>query len=307
MSRLSLRLRLTLAFAAAMAVLLTATGTFLYVRLGATLDDQLEQSLRARADDVAALVGRGEWRLADRPEGLAEGEETFAQVLGAGGEVRDATPPLDREALLAPAELARARRGTVLLRQTAPAGLDGGPVRLLATPVEADGEAVVVVAGASLDDRDDALAALRTELLVGGPAALLLASLAGYALAAAALRPVEAMRRRAAEISATTAARRLPVPPTADEVGRLARTLNEMLARLEAGLERERRFVADASHELRTPLSSLRTELELALRRPRPPDELRAALASAADETERLVRLADDLLVLARADEGRLP
>jgi two-component system OmpR family sensor kinase len=136
--------------------------------------------------------------------------------------------------------------------------------------------------------------------------ALLHASLAGYALALAALRPVEALRRRAEEISAATARRRLPVPAGDDEVARLARTLNEMLARLEAGLARERRFVADASHELRTPLASLRTELELALRRPRSPEELRAALVSAADETDRLALLADDLLVLARSDEGEL-
>ena len=79
-----------------------------------------------------------------------------------------------------------------------------------------------------------------------------------------------------------------------------------MLARLEAGIERERRFVAEASHELRTPLSLLKTELELALRRPRSADELRAALSSAAEETDRLVLLADDLLVLARSDEGEL-
>ena len=110
--------------------------------------------------------------------------------------------------------------------------------------------------------------ALRTQLLLGGPLLLLLASLAGYALAAATLRPV--------------------------------------LARLEAGLERERRFVAEASHELRTPLSLLKAELELALRRPRSPEEQHAALASAAEETDRLVRLAEDLLVLARADEGEL-
>jgi signal transduction histidine kinase len=89
-------------------------------------------------------------------------------------------------------------------------------------------------------------------------------------------------------------------------VARLAETLNEMLARLEAGLDRERRFVADASHELRTPLALLQTELELALRRPRSAPELERALRSAAAETDRLARLADNLLVLARADEGRV-
>jgi signal transduction histidine kinase len=98
----------------------------------------------------------------------------------------------------------------------------------------------------------------------------------------------------------------LPEPEGDDEIARLARTLNEMLARLEAGMERERRFVAEASHELRTPLASLKAELELALRRPRSTGELRAAIASAAEETDRLAALAEDLLVLARSDEGEL-
>ena len=115
------------------------------------------------------------------------------------------------------------------------------------------------------------------------------------------------MRRQAAEISSERADQRLPLPPARDEIRRLGETLNDMLDRLEEGLARERRFVADASHELRTPLASLRTELELAQRRPRSQAELEDALRSAAEEVERLARLAEDLLVLARADDGRLP
>ena len=145
------------------------------------------------------------------------------------------------------------------------------------------------------------------EFLLGGPAVLLLAILAGYAVAVAALRPVEAMRRRAAAIGASTPEKRLPVPAGRDELSRLAETLNDMLGRLQSALEHERRFVDDASHELRTPLALLKTELEIALRQPRSRDELEAALRSAADETDRLTRLAEDLLLVARADEGRLP
>jgi len=99
----------------------------------------------------------------------------------------------------------------------------------------------------------------------------------------------------------------LPVPRARDELSSLALTLNDMLGRLEAAVEHERRFVADASHELRTPLALLRAELELALRRPRSRDELEAALRSAAEETERLTRLAEDLLLIARSDQGPLP
>jgi signal transduction histidine kinase len=98
----------------------------------------------------------------------------------------------------------------------------------------------------------------------------------------------------------------LPVPSTGDEIARLAETLNRMLERLEVAMERERRFVDDASHELRTPLAVLKTELELALRRSRTPDELEAAIRSAAEEVDGLTALAEHLLLLARADRGLL-
>ena len=156
------------------------------------------------------------------------------------------------------------------------------------------------------EDRDEALATLLVLLLLVGPVALLLATIAGYVLAGAALRPVESMRREAAEISSATSGRRLPVPEARDEVRRLGETLNEMLERLEEGLLRERRFVADAGHELRTPLALLRTELELALRRPRSHEELERAIDSATEEVERLIRLAEDLLVLDRSGEAAL-
>ena len=156
------------------------------------------------------------------------------------------------------------------------------------------------------EERDETLSSLLALLLVGGPLALAAATFAGWLLAGAALRPVEAMRRRAAEISADTTGERLPVPASHDEIHRLGTTLNEMLDRLDAGLARERRFVADASHELRTPLALLRTELELALRRPRTTEEQEAALRSAAEEVDRLVRLAEGLLLLATAEEAAL-
>ena len=182
-----------------------------------------------------------------------------------------------------------------------------GEWRILAEPARLDGAHVVLVLARPLSERTETLQRLRTGFLVAAPAALVLAILAGYLLAAASLRPVEAMRQEAAAITASVPGRRLPVPRSRDEISRLAETLNDMLARLEASFEHERRFVADASHELRTPLALLRTELELALRRPRSREELENALRSAAEETERLTRLAEDLLLIARADQGSLP
>jgi two-component system OmpR family sensor kinase len=302
MSRLPIRIRLSLAFALAMAVVLASLGAFVYLRLRSSLDEQLVVGLRAHSDAVAALVRRGGELGTGQP--LVEESETFAQVIAADGRVTDASlVPLRERPVLDADALERARSGTVSVERQDIQGLDDNPYRLLGTRVDG----TVVVAGASVEERDEALASLLTQLLVGGPVALLLSSLAGYALAAAALRPVESMRRRAAEISSETTGRRLPLPEARDELSRLGETLNDMLSRLEAGLLRERRFVADASHELRTPLALLETELELALRRPRTPEELRTALASAAEEVDRLVRLAEDLLVLARADEGQLP
>ena len=178
------------------------------------------------------------------------------------------------------------------------------PARILAVPVPDGG---VLVVGASLDDQRTTLGRLAAALAIGGPAALILAVGVTWLLVGWTLRPVESMRAEAAAISAGDPGRRLPVPGTGDELARLAETLNAMLGRLEEAIERERRFVDDASHELRTPLSNLKAELDLALRRSRTSDELELALRSASEEADRLARLADDLLVLARSDRGRLP
>jgi two-component system, OmpR family, sensor kinase len=301
--RLPIRARLTLAFAAAMALVLTATGAFVYLRMKDELETTVDSGLRSRGDDVAALANEGFTRPGHSP--LTERGENLAQIVSPDGHVLDGTPGYRTRSLLTAAELRRARGGTTFVERRHVPGVDA-PVRLLATPARTDRGRVVAVVGALLDDRDEALHRLLVALLIGGPVALLLASLAGYGVAAAALRPVESMRREAEEVSVSEPGRRLPVPAAHDEIGRLGVTLNDMLARLEAAFERERGFVSDASHELRTPLSILRTELELALRRGRTEEELRAALGSAAEETDRLSQLAEDLLVLARSDQGEL-
>ena len=161
----------------------------------------------------------------------------------------------------------------------------------------------MVVVGADLPQREHALDVLTGALLIGGPLALALAALAGYALASGALRPVEAMRSRAATISAADPDARLPLPEARDEIRRLGTTLNEMLARLARARARERAFVADASHELRTPLTILKGELELAAAGAPDREELRRVVRSATEETDRLVALAEELLALARLDE----
>jgi signal transduction histidine kinase len=303
MRRLPIRLRLTLAFAAAMALLLAATGAFVYFRLSSSLDETINSGLRARSSDLSALV-RQSGNLGDAGGNVDEPGDHFAQVLRTDGTIVDATPDV-RGTLLTRAEVARAARGPLLVDRSQPSAFDDS-ARLLALPVVADGRPRVLVVGASTDARGETLEGLLTQLIVAAPIALVLASLLAYGLATAALRPVESMRRRAAAIVPSERGQRLPVPDTDDEIARLGETLNDLLGRLESALERERRFVADASHELRTPLALLRGELELAQRRPRSREELESAVASAAEEAERLARLADDLLVLARADTGGL-
>jgi two-component system OmpR family sensor kinase len=308
LAHVPIRLRLTLGFAVAMAAVLAAMGLFLYLRLGVALDRTIDLSLRSRADDVTALVQETDSGLKEtRRTRLAEQEQGFAQVVHPSGVVVDSTTALVGRSLLSDAQLARATGATIMVDRAPFPGSDD-PIRLLATPVRAeDGGLLVVVVGASLEERADALESLRRQLFVGGPIALLLSSLVAYTLAAAALRPVESMRREAEAVSAAEPGRRLPLPPAHDEVARLGETLNTMLGRLESALAREQRFVSDASHELRTPLAALRTELELALRRERTRGELTAALRSAAEESERLSQLAEDLLVLARSHGGELP
>ncbi|HZC31279.1 MAG TPA: ATP-binding protein [Gaiellaceae bacterium] len=276
-----------------MAVVLAAVGLFVYHRVGNELLATVDQSLSAQAKDELG---------AHRLDVDTDGETTLAQLYSASGGLlysrpHGLAPLLDRRLVAA----ARTRP----IRTNEQIQLSGRRSEWRVFALSSRQGSVAVVAR-SLSPRSDSLAHLRHELLVFLPLALLAASLGGYALAAGALRPVEVLRRRAQAVTADQPAG-LPVPPSGDEISRLAVTLNHMLARLHAAVQHERRFVADASHELRTPLALLQTELELALRRPRTREELEDALRSASEETHRLVRLAEDLLLIARADQGPLP
>jgi len=290
-----------------MALVLGATGVFIYLRFSSELDATIDSGLRSRAGDLASLVKQAGTGPRGSRGSLVGREENFAQVLGASGRVADSSPSVGGSALLDRSELRLALHGPITLDRGPQQGLVEDS-RLLAVPVrERTGEERVVVVGTSTEPRDESLEDLVQLLFIGGPVALLLASIAAYWVAAAALRPVEAMRSQAAEISAAQPDKQLPVPPSGDEIARLGTTLNAMLERLGEALEHERAFVADASHELRTPLAILRTELELALAAGRSPEELRAALASAAEETDRLTQLSEDLLTIAQTVRGELP
>jgi signal transduction histidine kinase len=298
LGRLPVRARLTLAFAALMVVLFGGLALLLHTRFAASLDAGLVHGMDIRAADLTTLIRSDDGRL--RPPGrLPASAGTSAQVLAPDGHIVDATPGRGARSLLTPAEIRRALRGRVVITR-------GERAKLVARPLSTRPPAVLVV-GASLAERNHTLGTLDDMLFIGGPVLLLLTCAAGYAVAASALAPVERMRARAARISPTARGRRLPVARARDELQRLGLTLNRMLARLEEAMDREQVFVANAGHELRTPLTILKLELEVALEEDQPTEELRRRLRSAAEEVDRLARLAEDLLVIARADQGRLP
>jgi signal transduction histidine kinase len=301
---LPLRLRLTLAFSVGMALVLLGLGTYGYLRIGADLEASVDAGLRSRAQvlvDAASSSQAAEVVAANGK--LIDPDEAFAQILDANGRIIEASSAVSEAPLLSPSEMNATADLMFVTRQIDP---QDDPVRLLAVAVEGTPRRVVVV-GATLGDVIEARERLLFVMGTIGSLALIVFAVAGWLLAGAALRPVERMRREAAVVSASDPSRRLAVPPTEDELARLATTLNSMLDRLQEALERERRFVDDASHELRTPLATLRAEIDLALARTREAGELEASLRSAQEDVLHLERLAEDLLVMARIRGGRVP
>ena len=288
-----------------MAAVLAGVAAYVYGQTRSDLRAALDMGLRSRAQVIAVNARTAGTRIGGGPHEnrLIDPDEAFAQVLSPSGTVLDSTPAVRRAPLVPAPELRRVRGPTFV--DAHPAGLD--PSRLLVVPIRTRRGGAFAVVGATLSNSDDALTTLARELEIALPAALLVASLAGWLLAGAALRPVERMRREAEEISATDPARRLPVPATGDTLARLATTLNATFDRLQTALDAERRFVDEASHELRTPLAILKAELDTALEDAASADALQRALRGAHEEVDHLVRIAEGLLVLARAEGGRIP
>ncbi len=188
----------------------------------------------------------------------------------------------------------------------APLGQAKQKFRLLATPVLTRAGAQLVVVAAPLQGVDEAVDRILNLLLIAGPVAMAVAGIGAWGLLRRALDPVERMRRKAEEIGFDQLHERLAAPKVSDEIGQLASTLNAMLDRLEAGVRANRQLIADASHELRTPLAAMRVELDVSLRdRRRTPAE-REVLESVREDVDRMSRTVDNLITLARADEGRL-
>ncbi|MGH9304380.1 MAG: sensor histidine kinase [Acidimicrobiales bacterium] len=289
-----IRIRLALLFALGTALAVAIAGIVLVDELSGGLRSSLVASLQAQASDIMP-----------NPRLVADlydsDDPSLAQLVSASGHVLDGSGPGSHSRLLGRAELARAQGEQVVVERRVP-GM-GSPFLLYATAVS-DSTKTVVLVGSSLSSIDQAVDGVERGFTIGGGLGVAVAGLAAFLLAGAALSPVERMRRQASEISASARNSTLVVPRSRDEVASLARTLNDLLERLQGALDRQRRFVSAAGHELRTPLAVLSGELELARKPGRSVAELKTAVDEAAVETAYLARLTEDLLLLSSHDEG---
>ncbi len=310
MRRAGLATRLTVWHGVLVALVLVATGLVADRALVRAVGQQVDDALLALAETEAALGDEdGAMRLHetdddDEPPARAG---KLVQVVAADGRVIGRSASLGPGGLPAgPARLARLAEGEPLFETVRDA--EGEPLRMVSLPLEHKGRLRYAIQVAM--PLAPSLAVLRTaRLLFAGAGAAVLAAVVGTGalLARRALRPIDEIVATARRIGESSLAGRLPHPGTADEIGRLVSTLNEMLDRIERGVEAQRRFTADASHELRSPLSRLRTEIEVTLRRPRSSEAYEQALRSGLEEVERLSRLTGALLTLARLDAGERP
>jgi len=298
---LSLRWRLMVVGVSGLSVGLLLGGWLLLAALTWTFDRSVDASADRTADEVSSLISTGQL-----PEPVPVAGIQLVQVLDRQNRVRAGSPGVDRlVAILEPRELTRALSGRRLRISGERVGLNGS-LLVSATAAGPASDRLSIVVAVPLDDADRALRSLRLALL--GLFLPLVAGLAAIAwwVIGRTLRPVEALRAGAEEITGQSsggATDRLPVPAGADEIHRLAVTLNGMLDRLAAGRRRQRQFVADAAHELRNPLAGMRAQLEVAQRHPEGTD-LRELTEDLLIDTRQLGRLADDLLFLAGLDEG---
>ncbi len=304
MKRLNtLRTRFALWTAGLLLLVVSLLGIYVYGNMARGLRDGADDSLALAASQVSAglEIVAGQLVFAENfveePENADLRERGFTvRILSLQGQILQEFGP-DRALLVSPVSPFTTPTFATLTNSA-----DRRTIRALTAPVLEEGRLVALLQVAkSLEDIEDTLGRLRATLLVSVPLLVGVAGVSGYFLAARALAPIDRLTRRARRISAEDLSARLSLPATDDEVGRLAETLDAMLARLEDSFQRERQFVADASHELRTPLAAMQAILNLTREKRRSPEEYEGALADLAEETDRLLALAEDLLRLARA------
>ncbi|MEA2508627.1 MAG: two-component system, OmpR family, sensor kinase [Actinomycetota bacterium] len=308
---LSIKVRLTVWYLALLALILAAFGTFVFLRLHTDLVHAVDQSLQSRAAQITLGYQQGDQNFQDVSDASLRGlapNETAAQRLSPTGMVIDATgdPAITGHPMITHGETAAAVRGRRILG-SAVLGPHKEHTRLLALRLPGSGGPSVLVVASSLEGVDTSIHRLLVLAATGIPVALLLAVLGGWVIARRALQPVARMTAEAQEIRADRLEDRIAIPPTDDELQRLASTLNDMLGRIQEGVESQRRFVADASHDMRTPLTVMASEIDVALEDPelglKGAGEL---LVSNREQVERMARMIENLLTLASIEDGQL-
>ncbi len=291
-----MRARTTLLATLVVGVALAAGAVILLLSLQNSLVRSGDAAAVAKARDLAAVVDSG-----GLPSTVtAPGEDDVVQVVDSAGRVVAAS---DNASGWPPIASFRPDGGAPVVH-TAYDVADGSDLedyRVWGVRAGTDEQPLVVYVGTSLEAVSEATAQLRAALAVGLPVMVALLAFSTWWMVGRTLRPVEGIRSEVSEIEALALDRRVPVPPTDDEISRLAETMNAMLDRLEAASRRQREFVADASHELRSPLAAFRAQLEVALEHPGDADWEATAVALLAD-SDRMERIVGDLLYLARTD-----
>jgi len=297
---MTVRVRIIFGVAVVFGLALVAASTFLLTRQRTSLTDDIETTIRLRvADLVAALEG------GSLPTSIAIPSEdaAFVQIVDLSGAVVRSSPNIEGEPAVATFRPDGSRTAARTLHDL-PIGDE--PFRVVAEIATSDGTSFTVYVGGSLEPVDDAVANLAVALALGAPALLAVVLVLTWVAVRRALRPVEQMRAEVDGITESALHRRVPQPAGDDEIGRLAATMNTMLARLEDAATRNRSFLADASHELRSPLAGIRSQLEVDLAHPDGAD-WQTTERDVLDETLHMQRLVDDLLTLAALDEPTTP
>jgi signal transduction histidine kinase len=294
-ARQSLRARLTLIATALFSAAVITGAVLLLVVQRSALTRVLDQSANKTANSIARLIASGN---VPNPLPPTSGGITAVQVVNANNVVIAASPGADQQvSLVTPQQLAAIRDGA---RPTVTSPTSNARLRVVGRKLGAR----TILVSTDVSRVDDSLRILTRAALIGSPLAVLLMAIATYAMVSLSLRPVAALRHGAADITAAgLAEQRLPVPGAQDEIHRLAVTLNAMLDRIDSATSRQRTFVGDAAHELRSPLASLRVQLEVA-QRLGPTADWPGLIDDVLVDVERLDRLVEDLLTLARLDES---
>jgi signal transduction histidine kinase len=297
--RRTLRTRVTAVAALAITAAVVVGVLFMYLLQMQSVRRTIDSQLRTYATQIEQSATNGTW-----PRPLASStldSNAEAQVIAADGKVLTATRTLAG----VPAVYALPAGSNSPVRQKAADGVIPTDIRVIALRATVNGQPVTIITGTSTNLLAQVNSEFIRHLLLGLPVILIVAAGIVWLVVGRALRPVEKIRHAVTDITSADLSQRVPEPGTADEIGNLAHTMNDMLARLEAAASKQRRFVADASHELRSPLAAIRTTLEVGLAHPdRAPWPVIAERA--AEQSARLEDLIQQLLLLAKADERLL-